>query len=281
MTKRLDAGKPFGLWAPSDDPNAPPCGHGVWVDADLDASDGAILLTMRPAERHGDSADVSTERACLSLDLASGVYEPRDELASRLLTEEPWIGPALAGHIDLLRARVLRAAEQRRQVAPLTTALEQAEPGAMVPYDHLFPAAWDLIVQHNGHTYWIVDHHCPKQGCDCAQIVTQLHRIEGTTPRSIGNVRLDLPAHHNSHKASSPLAADVFAKVWQDYGDELVHRHHQVREALRGRTITAAPPETTPAPVGQRIPRNAPCPCGSGKKYKRCCAGRPPVSYRA
>ena len=25
------------------------------------------------------------------------------------------------------------------------------------------------------------------------------------------------------------------------------------------------------APTGNKIGRNAPCPCGSGKKYKRCC----------
>ena len=29
---------------------------------------------------------------------------------------------------------------------------------------------------------------------------------------------------------------------------------------------------SVPSPVvAQGIPRNAPCPCGSGKKYKRCC----------
>jgi hypothetical protein len=275
MTQRsLDAGRPFGLWAPADDPDAPHCGHGVWVEAELDAPDGTILLAMRLAERHGDSAHVRIERASISLDLSSGAYEPRDELASRLLAEELWLGPALAGHLDLLRERALRVSEQRRQVAPLATALEQAELGTMIPYDQLFPAAWDLIVQHDGHTYWVVDHHCPKQGCDCAQIVTQLHRIEGLTPRSIGNVRFDLPARRNSPQASSPLAADVFAKVWKDYGDELVRRHRQVREALRGRAITETTPQPTPAPVGLRVPRNAPCPCGSGKKYKRCCAGR-------
>ena len=38
---------------------------------------------------------------------------------------------------------------------------------------------------------------------------------------------------------------------------------------------TAAPPE----PAG--TPRNAPCPCGSGEKYKRCCgAAAPPVLNR-
>ena len=29
-----------------------------------------------------------------------------------------------------------------------------------------------------------------------------------------------------------------------------------------------------------KISRNAPCPCGSGKKYKRCCLGKPPKDNR-
>jgi hypothetical protein len=30
--------------------------------------------------------------------------------------------------------------------------------------------------------------------------------------------------------------------------------------------------------IGKQFPRNAPCPCGSGEKYKRCCGtGAPPV----
>lgn len=35
-------------------------------------------------------------------------------------------------------------------------------------------------------------------------------------------------------------------------------------------------PNIVPAPVrtGPKIGRNAPCPCGSGKKYKKCCLGR-------
>ncbi len=36
----------------------------------------------------------------------------------------------------------------------------------------------------------------------------------------------------------------------------------------------AAPPKKQPVHVGEKIGRNDPCPCGSGKKYKNCC-GRP------
>jgi len=31
------------------------------------------------------------------------------------------------------------------------------------------------------------------------------------------------------------------------------------------------PEEKKPFKAPKKIPRNAPCPCGSGKKYKNCC----------
>ena len=32
--------------------------------------------------------------------------------------------------------------------------------------------------------------------------------------------------------------------------------------------------------INQKINRNAPCPCGSGKKYKHCCIGKEEHIYR-
>ena len=40
--------------------------------------------------------------------------------------------------------------------------------------------------------------------------------------------------------------------------------HHHLKEA-------AAAPATAPAGVKKAVGRNDPCPCGSGKKYKKCC----------
>ena len=33
----------------------------------------------------------------------------------------------------------------------------------------------------------------------------------------------------------------------------------------------AGKPRPEPVRVGPKVGRNAPCPCGSGKKYKQCC----------
>ncbi len=39
----------------------------------------------------------------------------------------------------------------------------------------------------------------------------------------------------------------------------------------RARAAYEAQPEPIPLPTGPKIGRNDPCPCGSGKKYKKCC----------
>ena len=55
-------------------------------------------------------------------------------------------------------------------------------------------------------------------------------------------------------------------------------RGFQAARTARGAVVQAppvsvapAPSQSEPKPVSQ-VPRNAPCPCGSGQKYKRCCA---------
>ena len=60
------------------------------------------------------------------------------------------------------------------------------------------------------------------------------------------------------------LAAYPDAAQWQDYLAEIAMSYSDnIREdgTVRGKTITRA----------LKIGRNDPCPCGSGKKYKRCC----------
>lgn len=55
-------------------------------------------------------------------------------------------------------------------------------------------------------------------------------------------------------------------------------RHHEIAEFRRqeGRWYFYDGQAPTPATVVRPAPkvgRNAPCPCGSGRKYKKCCAG--------
>jgi preprotein translocase subunit SecA len=49
-------------------------------------------------------------------------------------------------------------------------------------------------------------------------------------------------------------------------------QHDVVRSIYRVGIAREAPQEKKETvPVGKRVGRNDPCPCGSGKKYKKCC----------
>jgi uncharacterized protein YecA (UPF0149 family) len=51
----------------------------------------------------------------------------------------------------------------------------------------------------------------------------------------------------------------------KDIGKNLVEKHTKHGELHRGQKNSSLPART------DKIGRNEPCPCGSGKKYKKCC----------
>ena len=53
---------------------------------------------------------------------------------------------------------------------------------------------------------------------------------------------------------------------------EFMHHSQPANLSYSGEEDTAAP--RTPAKAQPRVGRNDPCPCGSGKKYKKCCGAK-------
>ncbi len=85
-----------------------------------------------------------------------------------------------------------------------------------------------------------------------------------------GVAKLALPASIRSH---APALCASFLATMQDHG-RLAGGHDlaRVTRALRPAYLEAASGTTKPiVNPGSRIGRNHPCPCGSGKKYKKCC----------
>jgi len=48
-------------------------------------------------------------------------------------------------------------------------------------------------------------------------------------------------------------------------------REDEYRKQLPGEDEEPLPPPVEPIHADQKPDRNDPCPCGSGKKYKKCC----------
>ncbi len=45
----------------------------------------------------------------------------------------------------------------------------------------------------------------------------------------------------------------------------------QIKAGLPGEDEAPLPPPVEPIKADKTVGRNDPCPCGSGKKYKKCC----------
>ncbi len=89
-----------------------------------------------------------------------------------------------------------------------------------------------------------------------------------------GNVVLD-----EVYKVSRSEAEAVLSLWQEEYGDHLEKlpwRYEKIKEIAR-RSMPAGRANRRPmdAPqepdISDRVGRNQPCPCGSGKKYKKCC----------
>jgi SEC-C motif-containing protein len=248
------------------------CGHGVCVETPFDIATTAdqIVLSLRRAEWHESGpAEVELERVFVTFSLSTGSCSPRDASAIRFLGEHGWFAQSLRSQENWLRERARRLVAQRDRTSCFA-AFAGVRPGDMVPHDRLFPADWDLVFTHEGCTYWAVEHHCTNPACTCREVVVMLYEVDSPRTQHLGELRIDFAKSRLEPKASHARAAKLFGPLWEKHGAELLMRYGEVRRAVEAyATSRAAPATTDRAP---RPARNAPCPCGSGKKYKRCCA---------
>jgi preprotein translocase subunit SecA len=95
-----------------------------------------------------------------------------------------------------------------------------------------------------------------------------------------GNVTNALPAgappqHTNAPAARQPIPVPVSNRAPSTTIDALEREFHKKkqRELEQARSVSSASADTNgtaPRRAGEKVGRNDLCPCGSGKKYKKC-----------
>ena len=156
-------------------------------------------------------------------------------------------------------------------------------------------ASWDsrlgeYLFECNGVEYMALEGYCPNPECPCREVVLSFLRCEppagGDRPRRAEEqfaAKLELDGGVALQKVffGSRSEAEAVLAAWQEeFGDDLDGlgwRYEKIKEIARrswppGRRQPAPPAPREPlAPASRRVGRNDPCPCGSGKKYKKCC----------
>lgn len=146
------------------------------------------------------------------------------------------------------------------------------QPGALVAWDDLCTGLRQDIYVLGRHHYEAAELYCPVAGCACGEVVVH---FEARFPRGVpdpgsvvvqasGAARLD--PHQRGHARLEQLWA-AFCKRHPRYPARFAQRYATVR--IIGERLAA--PAAPPLAISAKIGRNDPCPCGSGRKYKKCC----------
>jgi hypothetical protein len=156
---------------------------------------------------------------------------------------------------------------------------------------------------HQGREYLVEDLYCPNPNCDCQTIHLEFFESvseeDGESPRVSIFQRFQAKVAFDGRlkvleraKCSLADARALLSAWWKEHRDDLPMlqgRYQEVKEiGQRNLEAEARPlarfrapldkPDALPEvfaddrpPEKRRVGRNDPCPCGSGKKYKKCC----------
>lgn len=120
----------------------------------------------------------------------------------------------------------------------------------------------------DGVIYDAMDFYCPIPSCTCGEVIIHFSPPEGIEPP--GDVIVHLPDSVDMDPGKKGGA--LLTRLWNAYRQR--HTNHLARLSQRYQTMKSVGERLViPQPaVSHKIGRNEPCPCGSGKKYKKCCA---------
>ena len=164
------------------------------------------------------------------------------------------------------------------------------EDGSLVGFGEQFPFAECFEFDLNGEQWAVDDQYCVMPDCDCRDVVLSfLHlnpsQSSGTVDEPVPAARYDYKRDRVSVEQKSATGEPSLARLVQavrlahpSFVDEVRRRHEQLKMLYLRTVLAKGPPDNTFGPGttvrrdDPKVGRNEPCPCGSGRKYKKCCA---------
>lgn len=155
--------------------------------------------------------------------------------------------------------------------------------GTMRPlcdFDYLKSTNLDYrVLSAEGEDYKCIECFCDNPECGCKQIVVMLEQVSATDISSNDGIVFACDLADENPKAELYDGANknigLSSKLLEDYNKLLLDKDYLSRLDNNYNLLKATVKSETeyPMPVVKlkKIGRNEACPCGSGKKYKKCC----------
>lgn len=298
LSMNVDAGGPFLIW--DDEPNGniqkgmiidtlfcsdPGC-HSIHIRAILideqlnnPESKGVQLLSEHfdsetkdkklPNQSLRASFDIQTGELLVHDDI--GVHSDNKELLYLLHKQ---INKGLS---DVFKRR-WRVAKQKEEEAWKEKDWSWWTPGDLVSWSEVYPDDFHFVFSLGNKSFVGVDHYCITPGCTCNDVAIYFFCLEENN--ELGTVFTDTKKLKVMDIRPQAISKHDLLAYWNklnaEYPDlkmKLQKRHKELRQV--GSEIAKMSGNFKAPVVAQtNVKRNDPCPCGSGKKYKRCCMDR-------
>jgi len=165
----------------------------------------------------------------------------------------------------------------------------------LLPQDQLEPY-WVLTSEYNEELpqnihYAVFDFYCEKITCDCQQLTADIMALDennGIITNKLATINYDWSTQETQchptlaeNSPQTPLASSLLRAYKNLVHDDEYQAHIRIQHArikllaFEKKIKTKKPEIRSP---DQQMGRNEPCPCGSNKKYKKCCLNNKIVS---
>jgi hypothetical protein len=249
--------------------------------------DGHLLVTWRsqPGEKPRPEGP-----AHLTLDIMTGVVQAKDGAELPAMVAPFFVEPLPYWVLDALWARWRAPRLSTEHIDWQAQALEHWEPGVLLSTMLAFPEErFDCYVldgkQYQVDTLFSVE---PDRPCTEAVLSVLEWSEDRKRAEERGDARLPLETMMPRGFEGRGLSSEAFVHLYLEWRRRNVPAEerivelrdmtrqrglelHQLVERRRARNASRNPPPSPPAASLAGVGRNEPCPCGSGKKYKRCC----------
>jgi hypothetical protein len=152
------------------------------------------------------------------------------------------------------------------------------QPGDLVGWNDVFPDDFHFIFFLCGKKYIAIDNYCITPGCRCNDVAISFLNMD--EKNELGAVftdtmKLNVQDVHSQKSSKQELLKcwGQLKTVYPDLKIKLQKRHKEIKRF--GCEIARISGNfTAPVVTEKKVNRNDPCPCGSGKKFKKCCMDR-------
>jgi hypothetical protein len=166
------------------------------------------------------------------------------------------------------------------------------ESGSMVGYYDIFPYARQIFIEVENEKYCVDDQYCVATKCHCKEIALTLIPLReninvdaDACPVIFYNYEHRTWSMDNTAKETTALADALVGELLKQGLHHTFREHHKKLRTLykeyKKKQLSALHNNSrvelnhTPERIIQgKLGRNDPCPCGRGKKYKKCCSGK-------